>query len=131
MLNVITQRTTGIQIQPTIRGRGSSRSLPDPLRWPVHAGMRADTLNVLRGALIWQLTEARWARVAATVAWLSTALTAEDADGVRTAASDLEFLAPTRVAGIVDTLVVASPPCVREKINLLIQALGGSSGSPE
>jgi len=131
MTNVITQRITGTQIQSTVYGHGSSHTLPDPLRRPLHAGMRADTLNVLRGALTWQLTEARWSRVTTTVAWLSTALIAKDANGVRTAASELDFLAPARAAGIVDLLIVSCPHDVREKINLLIQILGSSSGSPE
>jgi hypothetical protein len=131
MPNVTTQWTTGTQIQPTIHGHGSSHTLPDQPRRPLHAGMRTDTLNVLRGALTWQLTEARWSRVTTTVAWLSTALTAKYADGVQTAVSELHFLTPARAAGIIDTLVVTCPPDVREKINLLIQTLGSSSSSLE
>jgi hypothetical protein len=108
-----------------------SDSAPDPRRSALDAQMRADTLAVLRDSLTWQLTEARWASVAATLASISAALAAGEGDGVQSAVYDLEFLGPVRATGIGQTPVVTAPPTVREEINLLIHTLNASSGSPK
>ncbi|MGH3566596.1 MAG: CATRA system-associated protein [Pseudonocardia sp.] len=106
---------------------GADRQLPAAL----DDESRTDALDVLRDALEWRLTEARWGSVAAAVGALVAALRSGDVDAFREAVSDLELAGPVRATGFGDTPTVPAPAPVRDEINELIHTIDGRAAAQE
>lgn len=90
----------------------------------------ADALDVLRDALQWQLTEARWAAVRPVVDELAAAVRDGRVDVARAAIADLELLGPVRAKRFDDSPTVPPPEPVREEINELVDTLDGRVPPP-
>ncbi len=89
--------------------------------------LRVYALGVLRDALQWRLTEARWGAVAEAVGALAASLPSRDAAAFRKAVYDLELAGPLRATGIGDESTVPAPEPVLEEINELIHTVDGHS----
>lgn len=93
----------------------------------VDTKLRVAALDVLRDALLWRLTEARWGAVAEAVGALAASLRSRDVAAVRNAVYDLELVGPLRATGIGDDCTVPAPEPVLEEINELIHTVDGHS----
>jgi hypothetical protein len=90
--------------------------------------LRADALDVLRDALEWRMSSARWTAVAAGIEALSTAVRSGDVARSQAAVYELELCGPVRASGFGDPPVPAPEP-VREEINELVHTLDGRTAS--
>jgi hypothetical protein len=103
---------------------GSDASTVDP-------GTRASIFRVLDYVLQIELTQARWERVGDILAIAIEAAAAGDLDGVLGAVNELRAIGPVRVIRIGGTQVGPPPPTVREREDVLRQALMPPATEPE
>jgi hypothetical protein len=87
---------------------------------------RKDALDVLRDALVWRLTGARWRAVEQVLEALAGALATDESAAFRAAVCDLELGGPVRAVRVEDASTLPAPQGVRERINELIHTLDGS-----
>jgi hypothetical protein len=86
--------------------------------------IRQDALTIVRQIREWEVPEARWNVIAATLATLSAALDAENLKAAAEATIQLELSAPVRLIRI-GAPVQPPPAPVRERLNELVYRLSG------
>jgi hypothetical protein len=104
--------------------------MPDGTSSALDEETRTDALDVLRDALQWRLTEARWSAVGPVVGTLAAAVRDGRTDDVRSATADLELLGPVRARSLGDQSTGPAPEPVREEINELVDTLDGRVPPP-
>lgn len=97
----------------------------------VGAELREDALDVLRDALDWRMTEARWGVVAEAVRRMAVTVRSGDAGAFREAVYDLELAGPVRATGVGDTPTMPAPEPVLEEVNELIHTVDGRADTQE
>jgi hypothetical protein len=85
-------------------------------------GVRAEALQVVLDALVWQLAPARWQAVDQALAAMEAAVAANDQAALAEATADLEVAGPLRLNRIGDTSD-DPPPDVRDRLNRLVYSL--------
>ena len=90
------------------------------------ADVRAEALDVVSDALQWQLADARWQTIEQTLDVMAAAIEAGDAGALTAATADLELAGPLRITRIGAAPIVPPPPPVRDRLNRLVHALGGT-----
>jgi hypothetical protein len=89
------------------------------------AAARGDALEALLDASQWDLSEVRWVAIEQILKAMQEALTNGDLDAFVAATTDLELAGPFRITRI-GAGPVKPPPPVRERLNQLVHALGGT-----
>jgi hypothetical protein len=89
------------------------------------AAARGEALEALLDALLWELTEVRWAAIDQILEAMQSALAGGDSDAFVAATADLELSGPFRITKI-GAVPVKPPPKVRERFNQLVHSLGGT-----
>jgi hypothetical protein len=90
-------------------------------------GVRAEALDVVSDIDQWRLADARWQAIDQVLAAMAAALETDDLEALAAATAELELAGPVRITRIGATPVVPPPPQVRDRLNLLVHALGGTS----
>jgi hypothetical protein len=88
---------------------------------------RSEALDVLLGALRWQLTDDRWQKMQPVLDEMKSALEAADAPALMTATAQMELFGPVRISRIGATGPVPPPISVRDGVNLLVHELEGTA----
>jgi hypothetical protein len=89
--------------------------------------VRAEAVVVISDALQWRLTAARWQAIEELLAAMDAALAADDLEALAAAITDLELAGPVRITRIGAAPAVPAPPQVRDRLNRLVNSLGGTS----
>jgi len=87
---------------------------------------RSEALVVVRSALQWELTDARWLKIQQVLDEMKAALESADAIALETAASEVALAGPVRVTRIGGTPPVPAPAPVRARVNHLMHELEGT-----
>lgn len=114
----------------------SSGDSNTPQRWDSGdvTAVRAEALDVLSDALLWQLAEERWQPIEQILTAMDAALAHGDMDALAAATADLELAGPLRLIPIGPA--VGPTPKARDLLNRLVHSLGGvaagrQAGGPE
>lgn len=98
----------------------------EPERWDPSevTQVRAEALDVLSDALLWQLAEPRWQAVEQILVALDAAVASGDIDALAAATADLELAGPLRIIPI-GPPPAGPTPAARDLLNKLVHSLGG------
>jgi hypothetical protein len=91
--------------------------------------VRAEAVVVISDALQWRLTAARWQAIEELLAAMDAALAADDLEALTAAVADLELAGPVRITRIGAAPAVPPPLQVRDRLNRLVNSLGGASAA--
>ena len=92
--------------------------------------VRAEALEVLGDALLWQLTDVRWQAIEQTLDAMRAAVAAGDPDALAAATLHLELAGPLRITRIGGSPAVSASQEIRDLLNHLVFALGGTTLEP-
>jgi hypothetical protein len=103
---------------------GQPQASPEP---GIPENVRAEVLDVIQDVLEWQLAEARWPAIEHILMAMDAACRMGDQEGLETATVDLELAGPLRITRIGATPIIPAPPPIRNRLNQLVFALGGTT----
>lgn len=86
----------------------------------------ADALEIALDVYLWRFSAARWAAVARILADLEAAIADNERQALESATAELELIAPVRIIMIGEQSTTPPPPEVRDRLNRLVHALGGT-----
>lgn len=95
------------------------------------ADVRAEALDVISDALRWRLADTRWPGIEQLLVAMDAAVRTADSEALAAATADLELAGPLRVTRIGAVPAVPAPLPVRDRLNRLVYALGGTQATPE
>jgi hypothetical protein len=105
-----------------------TRAGPDP---SIPGDVRAEALDVVQDVIQWRLAEARWSAIEQTLTAMDTACQMGDREGLEAATVHLELAGPLRIVRIGATPILPPPPPIRDRLNRLVFALGGTTLAPQ
>ena len=93
--------------------------------------VKADALQITLDVFLWRFGTARWEAVARILADMEAAIAANERQRLASAAAELELIAPLRIIMIGEQPTTPPPPQVRDRLNRLVYALGGTPPSKQ
>lgn len=88
--------------------------------------VKADALDITLDVFQWRFAAARWAAVARILADMEAAIAANERQALASATAELELVAPLRIIMIEAQPTTPPPQEVRDRLNRLVHALGGT-----
>ena len=88
--------------------------------------VKADALEIALDAFLWRFGAARWDVVERILADMDAAIAANERQALANATAELELMAPLRIIMVGTQPTTPPPPEVRDRLNRLVYALGGT-----